>query len=405
KHRNMQKFENDEKLDTSINELIKNLRIHYKNGDTKSDKINEQKIYKEEEILSNELKNFLKLHLEKGSENTSSTSNQKATSILSDDDSIDSSIQSLPPPLRLSFELSTRKDHDIQKGHISEDILKNSNYGLFKNLDEVPLAGEKGKINSQDPHDPHDKSINNQFSISSVSHRVIIEQQQPTLEVDDKPPQNILPEKQISGVSPSMPKIEGKNTKRESVKILNSNLQKNVKNSMKTTEISDEDMPDYTLMSLEELKVMVSKYGIRPSSRNIMIKQLQILWKSLSKVNTGNLDTSKIDILPERQKKQSTNSITKPIVISDDALSESDGSEDGDLPLLDLIDSLNTTSEEYLLEEEMAKQISDYISSNKRLWLSILEYQDLNFDQILRDLNNAGIYCNTSQLRVFMDSR
>ncbi|CAG8660980.1 7747_t:CDS:2, partial [Ambispora gerdemannii] len=434
------KDKNYENLDASVNELIKNLRSHYKVG-AKSKKINEKKIHQQEEILSNKLKNLLKFHLEKicqiidenennnnhlekeyierekvkeDLESSSLTPDQKATSILSNDPS-DSSIQSLPPPLKLSFELPSsfqRKDHEIQYSYTrSEDILKNPNYGFSRNLDddEVPLAGEKERIYFQNHHD---KSSINQFNISSVNNQIIKEQQSSTLEVDDKQPQSVFSEKQI-GEAPqalSMPKIVKKNKKKESIELLKPNFQGNVKNSV----IPDEGIPDYTHMTLEELKVAVSKYGIRPSSRNIMIKQLQTLWESLSKINTGNLDTSnsvsrRANILSERQKKQSADPIIKSVVTYDDekndeALSES-SSDDDDLPLLDLIDSFDIMSGEYPLEEDIAKQINDYICSNKRLWLSILEYQDINFDQTLRDLNNAGINCNSSQLRAFMDSQ
>ncbi|CAG8456366.1 4918_t:CDS:2 [Ambispora gerdemannii] len=233
----------------------------------------------------------------------------------------------------------------------------------------LQFAGEKEKIYFQNHHD---KSSINQFNISSMNNQIIKEQQQPTLEVDDKQPQSVFSEKQI-GEALSMHKIMGKNKKKE-YRIIKT------ESPGKCKKFSDNYGNTRRLYSDDLGRVEGwRKYHDKTAS------------DSMGEINTGNLDTSnsvsrRSNILSERQKKQSADPIIKSVVAyhdekNDEALSEF-SSEGDDLPLLDLIDSFDIMSGEYPLEEDIAKQIND--CSNKRLWLSILEYQDINFDQTLR---------------------
>ncbi|CAJ0641879.1 10881_t:CDS:2 [Entrophospora sp. SA101] len=52
------------------------------------------------------------------------------------------------------------------------------------------------------------------------------------------------------------------------------------------------EMPNYQRMTIPELKLEVAKYGIRPSSKEIMIRQLVHIWSKLNVITASNGSSS-----------------------------------------------------------------------------------------------------------------
>nr|CAG8514220.1 14194_t:CDS:2 [Entrophospora candida]CAG8596032.1 11170_t:CDS:2 [Entrophospora candida] len=52
------------------------------------------------------------------------------------------------------------------------------------------------------------------------------------------------------------------------------------------------EMPNYQRMTVPELKLEVAKYGIRPSSKEIMIRQLVHIWSKLNVITASNGSSS-----------------------------------------------------------------------------------------------------------------
>ncbi|CAG8579678.1 16825_t:CDS:2 [Dentiscutata erythropus] len=139
----------------------------------------------------------------------------------------------------------------------------------------------------------------------------------------------------------------------------------------RTEPISNEKKkPNYQRMSIPELKAL-AKYGIRPSGKETMIRQLEIIWNKIHE-NEGD------DNVDQEARNQAENC--------------NDIHEDSDD---------NDASTDISLTEELYK----YIKGNRQLYCRVLRYEVLEFDQLLNEINNAGILCTDRQLQLFLDNK
>ncbi|KAF0491320.1 structure-specific endonuclease subunit slx4-like [Gigaspora margarita] len=135
---------------------------------------------------------------------------------------------------------------------------------------------------------------------------------------------------------------------------------------------NEKKMPNYQRMSIPELKVEVAKYGIRPSGKETMIRQLEIIW---NKTHENEDDEDDID----KETHNQANNSNETYEDSDD----------------------NNASTNISLTEELYK----FIKGNRQLYCRVLRYEVLEFDQLLNEINNAGIVCTDRQLQLFLDNK
>ncbi|RIB12074.1 hypothetical protein C2G38_2201654 [Gigaspora rosea] len=133
---------------------------------------------------------------------------------------------------------------------------------------------------------------------------------------------------------------------------------------------NEKKMPNYQRMSIPELKAL-AKYGIRPSGKETMIRQLEIIWNKIHE----NEDEEDID-------KEAHNQVNN----SNETYEDSDD---------------NNASTNTSLTEELYK----FIKGNRQLYCRVLRYEVLEFDILLNEINNAGIVCTDRQLQLFLDNK
>ncbi|KAG9292699.1 hypothetical protein G9A89_008287 [Geosiphon pyriformis] len=175
-------------------------------------------------------------------------------------------------------------------------------------------------------------------------------------------------------------------------------------------EALNEDIPKYSEMSLQELKTAVQKFGIRPSSRGIMIRQLQNLWDAVNgQQEKDSIGKFKVEVTKDLQDEQS---FFSPLAETVEELSNMD-SEGAD----EIDSDFENTWDDFCSSEPSdapgskpiitytSNKIKDYIESNPQYHMKVLEYQPINLEKFYLDIQNSGIECTKTQLRAFCDSQ
>ncbi|CAG8804934.1 9932_t:CDS:2 [Gigaspora margarita] len=124
---------------------------------------------------------------------------------------------------------------------------------------------------------------------------------------------------------------------------------------------NEKKMPNYQRMSIPE-----------PSGKETMIRQLEIIW---NKTHENEDDEDDID----KETHIQANNSNETYEDSDD----------------------NNASTNISLTEELYK----FIKGNRQLYCRVLRYEVLEFDQLLNEINNAGIVCTDRQLQLFLDNK
>ncbi|GBB98616.1 hypothetical protein RclHR1_03280012 [Rhizophagus clarus] len=128
-------------------------------------------------------------------------------------------------------------------------------------------------------------------------------------------------------------------------------------------------MPDYQKMSVAELKVAVAKYGVKPLNKAAMIHQLVVIWNYLHQNNYLDDDSSLED--------ESENVVRDTENVSDH-VKEPPG-----------------------LSDNIKRKIKDHITS--KYYEKIIRYEQLEFDEIYKEIVDQGILCTEKQLQYYMD--
>ncbi|KAI9013739.1 hypothetical protein CLU79DRAFT_388289 [Phycomyces nitens] len=107
------------------------------------------------------------------------------------------------------------------------------------------------------------------------------------------------------------------------------------------------EMPDYTILTLPELKNAVRKYGLKPTKRPEMISYLEKIWisRGTTRLNTG-----------------------------------------------------PTSSQADSKESETYKEIADHLKKQPRLWERILRYESVTLEECHR-----GLKCKKKLVQEFLD--
>ncbi|RIA99142.1 hypothetical protein C1645_811884 [Glomus cerebriforme] len=139
---------------------------------------------------------------------------------------------------------------------------------------------------------------------------------------------------------------------------------------------SPKKIPDFHKMSVPELKVAVAKYGVKPLSKAAMVHQLVIIWNYLHQNNYLEDESS----LDENVVRDTENILSNSFKASSDNIHIKEFPE---------------------LSDKTKQKIKDYILS--KYYERIIRYEQLEFDDIYKEIVDQGILCTERQLQHYLD--
>ncbi|EDV19342.1 uncharacterized protein TRIADDRAFT_62221 [Trichoplax adhaerens] len=136
--------------------------------------------------------------------------------------------------------------------------------------------------------------------------------------------------------------------------------------------------------STPELKNQLQKYGVKPLPKRQMIAKLEQINQYLNDAAT---QSDKSDCDANSQNSASYGSCKSSLVADDDENSETD-------------DILSTQE---IRESNIADRISDFIKSNRAVYMSVLKYEPLELRDLHRLLKASSIKCPRQKLPAILD--
>ncbi|RKP37522.1 hypothetical protein BJ085DRAFT_30136 [Dimargaris cristalligena] len=228
--------------------------------------------------------------------------------------------------------------------------------------------------------------------------------------------------------------------------------------SSRSTDTAAKEPPDYSALSLAELKELARKYGLRPSSKQVMAKQLLKIWTYLhtpretttedagESVNDGRAEPCTAEeetttaVQVDKQQQTTTTTAEHSIIeLSTDSSGEEEAEalvanlsrlqvheHDADDPLehaedagADILPSDavlvydGEEIEEEAEEEDEAdapceidtkEKIIQAIRRDKQLYTNMLHYRPIEIEALHRQLDAQDIVCTVGQLRQLLES-
>ncbi|CAB4436391.1 unnamed protein product [Rhizophagus irregularis] len=145
---------------------------------------------------------------------------------------------------------------------------------------------------------------------------------------------------------------------------------------------SPKKMPDYQKMSVYELKIAVAKYGIKPLSKAAMVHQLVVIWNYLHQNNyfedESSLENESENVVRDTENKN---------ILSTNSKASSD--------------NIDHVKEPSGLSDNIKRKIKDHIIS--KYYEKIIRYEQLEFDDIYKEIVDLGILCTEKQLQYYLD--
>ncbi|CAG8499215.1 838_t:CDS:2 [Diversispora eburnea] len=180
--------------------------------------------------------------------------------------------------------------------------------------------------------------------------------------------------------------------------------------------VESKKMPNYKRMTVIELKAF-AKYGIRPSGKDIMVRQLSYIWKQMNPEESSDngknfkaTSSSKLNFQPTSSYKSNNKSSYKNIEnnIENELIEKSSCSSGSEEESDKNANSLNSFENEkkYITKSTdfpLFEKINNYIKQEPNLYCSILRYEFVELHELLEKISKAGINCTERQLQYFLD--
>ncbi|KAJ3293520.1 hypothetical protein HK104_004392 [Borealophlyctis nickersoniae] len=180
----------------------------------------------------------------------------------------------------------------------------------------------------------------------------------------------------------------------------------------KPADVTPAGMPDYKSMTVEELRKIGKKYGLRPGSKVMLVAELSKIWRVL---NGHDEQEESNPGPPPAQKPASAASIASQTVSKDDECGDDEDDEeedqepvgDGDGDVLEDDDEFMGTGDTDDDDTPMDERLYQYIKSQVGLYSRILRYEPLDFELLhTQVIQTHGLKkCSRRALAAFLDSK
>ncbi|RHZ82587.1 hypothetical protein Glove_108g20 [Diversispora epigaea] len=316
-------------------------------------------------------------------------------------------IDQKPIPVRSSSLESLYHDGDLDN-NLGILVYSPSNFQPVKNNSVEKLKeNDVITISSTDTSPANNNAITRPKRIQKECDSPIIQSNYNTYEINEKKEQKIE-KKDESKKNPdyNIYEIDKRIFEKtdESKQMPNYNIFETTKKMEQKVGKKDESkkMPNYNRMTVVELKAEVAKYGIRPSGKDIMVRQLSYIWKQTNPDESNDIGK---DSQPTSSYKSNNKSSYKNI--ENELTEKSSSSEEESDKNVNSLNSFEdekkyiTKSTDFLLFEK----INNYIKREPNLYCSILRYEFVELHELLEKISKAGINCTERQLQYFLDSK